>query len=71
MNSDFNLSEKEVVVSIVLDVSVKQKAKEGISEKLLSFTTELNELIKKHSSEDIFFRHSLGNILTHKQKVKK
>ncbi|WP_152633026.1 hypothetical protein [Aliarcobacter butzleri] len=67
---DFDLSDKNAIVSITLNLSVKNKADSGTSEKIHLFTEDLNELIKKHSSEDIHYKLSMGNILTHKQKTK-
>ena len=70
-SGDFNLSEKDAVVTIGIDISMKHKAALGTSDKLMNFLSDLEKLIKEHSSDEVFFKSSLGNVLTHKEKAKK
>lgn len=69
--ADFDLSSKDAVINVGVSFSIKHKAKEGTSEKLHSFLEDLNKLIEKHSSDEVLFKTSIENVLTHKQKKAK
>lgn len=68
MSQDFNLSKKEAIISIDINLSIKDKAIVGTSAAVFVFVEELEELINKYNNEDIFIKKSLGTALTHKEK---
>ena len=70
---DFNISNKDAIISLEINLSIKEKAPEGTSDKVLNFLQDLELLIDKHSTDDnnIFIRKSVGNTLTHKEKASK
>lgn len=69
--ADFDLSNKDAVISIGVSFSIKHKAKEGTSEKLHAFLEDMNKLIEKHNCDEVSFKTSIENVLTHKPKKTK
>lgn len=73
MGKDFDLSDKDGIVSIEINISIKNNAAEGTSEKVNDLLESIEQLINNYNTnnENIFIKNSIGTVLTHKEKQSK
>jgi len=67
-NNEVDLSSKDIIASIEVNLSIGDKSKNNTPELVKAFIDELTNLCKKHSTEDFFISSTLGNTITHSQK---
>lgn len=68
MSKDFNLSKKDAVISIDINVSIKNDAKEGTANKIIDLLNKINLIADNNNTtdEDIFIKVSPATTLSHK-----
>lgn len=73
MGKDFDLSDKDGIVSIEINISIKNNAAEETSEKVNDLLESIEQLINNYNTnnENIFIKNSIGTVLTHKEKQSK
>ena len=67
-NNEIDLSSKDAIASIELNLSIGDKSDKDIPQIAKSFIDDLENLCKKYSTERVFISFTLGNTITHLQK---